>query len=289
MTGCSWFNRANRVPANQDFGDKPDGEAFQRHSQQLAAAIRMHMHSDRTEYGLMRSRIPKYSRLLALLCAESWVVRYRGQMYRLIKVPADQGSFKLVDPLPPDWSTTHWNEHPHFEQLLKALLPDKSLEQAPPATLSRASSAHSDSGFSSAAPETGCAAEMELPCGASGELLVPRTPKVLLCHAPEDQACAKRIATALTQSGRVEAVLCDGVAWFEQCKQCDSCLVLLSDNFVQSYEVEGQFTFATDTGLHCVGVYTDRLRFDELMQAPITMNAHELAERLEGIACNIKM
>ena len=55
---CSCLNKANRIPANEDWTGTAD-EAVADHIEELAAAILMHAHTDRSEYALMLTRIPK--------------------------------------------------------------------------------------------------------------------------------------------------------------------------------------------------------------------------------------
>ena len=208
---CSWFNRANRIPSNQDF---PTGEWFDHYMNEVASAVRRLMTSDRTEHSLVRSRIPKY----------------RSQMHRVVQLPAKGGSFKLKD------------DREEFLQMLN---------------------------------RTNRADDQAAACEQT---------KVLFCCSPEDAEAASEIATFLLENSRVP-VLCDDVDWFDECQQLkegDACVVLLTANFVESYECEGRFTYAVDSGVHCVGVVVDRLRYDHLMKAPVTLDPRDLVEQLEG-------
>ena len=54
----SCFNRANRVPANENFAKDPKSGKFEYHMRTLAAAIRTHAYSDRTEHTMTLRRIP---------------------------------------------------------------------------------------------------------------------------------------------------------------------------------------------------------------------------------------
>ena len=56
MTVCSCSG--NRIPSNADWEDTGD-ESIADHIEELAAAIRMQAHTDRSEHALMLTRIPK--------------------------------------------------------------------------------------------------------------------------------------------------------------------------------------------------------------------------------------
>ena len=64
----------------------------------------------------------------------------------------------------------------------------------------------------------------------------------------------------------------DYVEWFSQCDQLkpelDTCIALLSPNFVECIECDGQFTFALDSGARALGIYIDREGFETIMQTP---------------------
>ena len=92
---CSIFNRANRVPANEDFTQSPHSR--HPHVLALVAALKMHVATDRTEHTLTDKRIAKY----------------RSVTHSLVMLPPD-GSFAC-------------EQLAHLELLKDALLPCEQL------------------------------------------------------------------------------------------------------------------------------------------------------------------
>ena len=127
--------------------------------------------------------------------------------------------------------------------------------------------------------------------GALGESLAAEkqttatsSTKVLLCHAANDQEAAAKIAVLLRQKFEVLQII--GVDWYEECSSLqhgrDTCLVLLSEEFLNCNKCEGRFNFAIDKRATVVGLRIDT-RFEQLMQAPVTLSKRELINKLEGV------
>ena len=125
---------------------------------------------------------------------------------------------------------------------------------------------------------------------ADGEIFSADPPKALFCYADEDKDATMQIVRALQDDGRCKPEVSNATDWFHKCKHLrpqDSFVVSLSGAFVKSHACEARLMFALDMDppIRCIGVVTDKLRFEYAMSqsdARSTLDMRLLADQLQG-------
>ena len=115
-------------------------------------------------------------------------------------------------------------------------------------------------------------------------------PKALFCYADEDKDATMQIVRALQDDGRCKPEVSNATDWFHKCKHLrpqDSFVVSLSGAFVKSHACEARLMFALDMDppIRCIGVVTDKLRFEHAMSqsdAGSTLDMRSLVDQLQG-------
>jgi hypothetical protein len=163
------------------------------------------------------------------------------------------------------------------------------LQQLVNQLLGRALCRSNSSGSHGSSPEGAGAPGEDESDAADGEIFSADPPKALFCYADEDKDATMQIVRALQDDGRFEPEV-SNANWFHKCKHLrpqDAFVVSLSGAFVKSHACEARLMFALDMDppIRCIGVVTDKLRFEYAISqsdAGSTLDMRSLVDQLQG-------